>query len=102
MSEGNHSSHVTLVLFIVADHGVKCGKQPRGIVGNLGKTGSFFFSFFSSLFLVVFNAVYLNWIQTFVLTLSVMLRKVLMTSDFLSSSGVFVTSDVCRFIAEAQ
>lgn len=100
MSEGNRSSHVTLVLFIVADHGVKCGKQPRGIVGNLGKTGSFFFS--SSLFLVVFNAVYLNWIQTFVLTLSVMLRKVLMTSDFLSSSGVFVTSDVCRFIAEAQ
>lgn len=102
MSEGNRSSHVTLVLFIVADHGVKCGKQPRGIVGNLGKTGSFFFFFFSSLFLVVFNAVYLNWIQTFVLTLSVMLRKVLMTSDFLSSSGVFVTSDVCRFIAEAQ
>lgn len=100
MSEGNHSSHVTLVLFIVADHGVKCGKQPRGIVGNLGKTGSFFFP--SSLFLVVFNAVYLNWIQTFVLTLSVMLRKVLMTSDFLSSSGVFVTSDVCRFIAETQ
>lgn len=107
MSEGNHSSHVTLVFFTVADHGLKCGKQPRGVVGNLGKTGlcrDFSFFFFSSLFLVVFNAVYLIacfsfWKLDSNLCFDSECDVKEGVDDFSSSSGVFVTSDVCRLIA---